>query len=297
MHARAILPVAGLLALAPPAAADTQPVSSVAGTILFTRQQSRSDDLYYLRLPDTREERVTNHAAKDSHGAVSPDGRRIVFNSERNGWWKIWLMNADGSDVQQLTHPTSGADYRPAWSPDGTRIAFVSGGVGNGDIMTMAPDGSGIANVTRSAAQDNFPAWAPDGTTIAFASDRSGRWAIHVAGVDGTGLRQLTNDGDALEPDWFPDGDVVAFQSNAGDEDGHFHLWSLDIKTGAATQLTDGPHDDARPAVSPDGKWIAFESDRAGGRQLFLIAAGGGEVRQLTTKGYCYAPNWVPVSD
>ena len=285
-----------VLSAAGPARAEEVPFSA-SGTILFTQQESRQDDLYLLHLSDARIERLTDHRSKDSHGAVSPDGERIVFNSERQGWWKIWMMGIDGRDVKQLTQPASGADYYPAWSPDGEHVVFVRSAAGNGDIVKMEADGSNPVNLTRSSARDNFPAWSPDGNEIAFASDRGGKWRICLVDPEGAEVRPIAHEGDAIEPEWYPDGGRIAFQSNAGSSDGTFHIWTHDLETGEARQLTFGPHDDERPAVSPDGQWVAFESDRAGGSQLFLVPADGGEVQQLTFSGYCYGPRWVPIVD
>lgn len=280
------------------AEASPAPAPLPDGRVLFARQLDGRDDLFVLHLPDGRIERLTDHRAKDSHGVPSPDGRSVVFCSERVGWWKVWRMRADGSGVEQVTRPRSGADYHPCWSPDGSRLAYVCGSEGNGDIVTCAPDGSDGVNLTRHPARDNFPAWSPDGERIAFSSDRDGRWSLHLMDADGSDVRPLPTEGEALEPAWFPDGSHLAFQATDDGDDGSFDLWALALEDGAAagpaTRLTSGPASDERPSVSPDGAWIVFESDRAGGSQLFLVPSTGGEPRQLTSEGYCYGPAWFP---
>lgn len=287
-----------LLLLSLPQATPAAPLLEDApiGRLLFTRQLGGRDDLFALHLPEGRLQRLTDHAAKDSHGVPSPDGGDIAFCSERKGWWKVWRMKADGSGIVQVTRPSSGADYHPCWSPDGTRLAYVSGSQGNGDILTCDLDGKTSVNLTRHAARDNFPAWSPDGKAIAFASDRSGTWGLFLMGPDGADVRALAVEGEALEPAWFPDGRRLAYQAS---EDGEtFDLWTLSIvdgrREGPATRLTEGPASDERPTISPDGRWIAFESDRAGGSQLYLMPSTGGEPRQLTREGYCYGPAWIP---
>lgn len=291
--------ILALLLLQSPAAPTTA-APEPRGRILFTRQLHGRDDLFVLHLPDGRIERLTDHRAKDSHGVPSPDGRRIVFSSERAGWWKIWRMNADGSGIEQLTFPRSGADYSPCWSPDGLSVLYVSGSRGRGDVMRIGADGGEPVDLTDHAARDNFPAWSPTGETIAFASDRSERWALHLMDPDGGHVRCLTQEGDALEPAWFPDGRRLAYQSTAGRTEEGFHLWSLALEDGVPAgppqRLTEGTCSDERPAVSPDGAWIVFESDRAGGSQLFLIPSTGGAPRQLTGEGYVYAPSWFPAT-
>ncbi|GJM22760.1 MAG: hypothetical protein DHS20C15_26750 [Planctomycetota bacterium] len=281
--------------------ADDAP-SEPRGRLLFTRQLAGRDDLFVLHLPEGRIEQLSDHAAKDSHGAVAPDARQIAFCSERRGWWKIWLMDADGSGGEQLTHPASGADYAPCWSPDGQDLAYVSGSLGNGDVLRLDLEEGVTQNLTDHPARDNFPAWSPDGNTIVFASDRADdHWALYAMPAEGGAeVRQLTQDGEAIEPAWFPAGDRLVWQGYTDDIE-HPQLWTQQLRdqqpVGAPRRLSDGTSSDERPAVSPDGRWIAFESDRAGGSQLFLIPAEGGSPRQLTDEGYCYAAAWWPDSE
>lgn len=260
--------------------------------LTYTTQIDRQDDLYLHDLATDEVSRITSHRAKDSHGVPSPDGRRVAFSSERNGWWKIWVAAADGSDARQLTFPASGADYHPDWSPDGRKIVFVRGAEGNGDVMMMDADGGGVTNLSGHSAQDNFPTWSPDGAWIAFASDRDGGWAVYVMRPDGGDVRRLPDAREALEPSWWPDSQRVVYQAMADDS---FDLFSVALDGSAdPMRLTDMPGDEKRPEVSPDGKWIAFESDRDGGSHIYVMPAAGGEARQLTTRGFNYAPHWWP---
>ena len=90
----------------------------------------------------------------------SPDGRKIVFVSDRDGNLEVYVMNADGSGQRNLTrHP--GHDSDPAWSPDGRKIAFTTKREGNFEIYVMNADGSGQRNLTRNPAPDRFPVWSP----------------------------------------------------------------------------------------------------------------------------------------
>ena len=143
---------------------------------------------------------LTSHAADDWQPAWSPDGRRIVFGSDRAGLAEIYVMNADGSGVTRLTN-NSGDDRLPAWSPDGARIAFASNRGRNDEIYVMNADGSGVRRLTNNGYD---PSWSPDGRRIAFMSDRDGDWEIYVMNADGSGVGHLTNDG--YDPSWSPDG-------------------------------------------------------------------------------------------
>ena len=137
-------------------------------------------------------------------GTWSPDGRRIAFFSDRDGDTEIYVMNADGTGVVQITH-NSDADAAPAWSPDGRRIAFVSDRDGDWEIYVMNADGTGVVQLTDISDGNGMPAWSPDGRRIAFISYRDGDWEIYVMNADGTGVVQLTHNSDRdVRPAWSP---------------------------------------------------------------------------------------------
>ncbi len=121
----------------------------------------------------------------------SPDGRKIAFVqlSKRLG---VYVVNADGSGVRNLTPKPMGAYAAPAWSPDGRKIAFVSERDGNSEVYVMNANGSGQRNLTRNPAFDADPAWSPDGRSIAFRSTRDGNTDIYIMNADGSGQRNLT---------------------------------------------------------------------------------------------------------
>jgi len=141
----------------------------------------------------------------------SPDGKQVSFMSLRSGNWEIYVINADGSDVERLTRNTE-ADGFPAWSPDGRQLAFTRfrfarsspGGFmpGYSDVYVMNADGSGQRRMARNAA---FTGWSPQGRRIAFTSGG----ALYVVNADGSRPRKLTRTGWAST--WSPDGRKIAF--------------------------------------------------------------------------------------
>lgn len=127
--------------------------------------------------------------------AFSPDGSRIAFVSDLNGAQDLYIMNADGSDIVQVTDDP-GYDLWPAWSPDGGQLAFASnhnGNNGNYDIYVVNLDGSNRERLTDHKAPDYAPAWSPDGNRIAFDSNREGVLSIYIMDADGSNLISLAD--------------------------------------------------------------------------------------------------------
>ena len=143
---------------------------------------------------------------------------RIAFYSNRDGNNEIYVMNGDGSGLNNLTNNPAD-DYEPAWSPDGKKIAFWSNRDGNNEVYVMNADGSDQTNLTNNPADDGGAStfWSPDGKKIVFASDRDGNRDVFVMNADGTNPTNLTNNPAADDlPAWSPDGAKIAFTSDRG---------------------------------------------------------------------------------
>ena len=125
--------------------------------------------------------------------AWSPDGSKIVFQSNRTGEWHLYVMNPDGSAVVDLT-PGMTDCRNPSFSPDGSAIVFYSAMAGNDDIYVMNSDGSGIRNLTNHPARDIHPHWSPDGKRIVFNSlrDDARAFDLYAMNADGSGVVRLT---------------------------------------------------------------------------------------------------------
>jgi len=148
----------------------------------------------------------------------SPDGNQFVFWSEQNGDEEIFVMNADGSNLQKLTNNDLADDWNPVWSPDGNRIAFISDRSGNDNIYVMDADGGNQQKLTKY--NDYRPAWSPDGKTIAFTSRFEGNYDIFLIDADGNNMRQITeNSFYDRAPVWSPNGEMIVFISNRDGED------------------------------------------------------------------------------
>jgi len=161
---------------------------------------------------------------------------KITFQSNRNGNFDIFVMNADGSNVTQLTsNPFD--EYLPLFSPDGSRIVFARCGF-ICQVVVINADGSGERVVT----DDGFPgAWSPDGNRIALGGAAgTGIEGIYVVNADGSGLVRV------LDPDfitdWSPDGRQLMIVSG---RDGDLELYATPLDGRLVTKLTDNTADDS----------------------------------------------------
>lgn len=192
----------------------------------------------------------------------------IAFTTDRDGNREVYVMNADGTDLRNLTrHPAQDGDA--SWSPAHDRLAFTSDRNGNNDIFVMNADGSGLVQLTFNAANQVHPAWAPNGAWIAYVSDEDGDWEIFITSVSGSGTVQLThNTAWDSYPCWSPDSRKLAFTS---ERDGNLELYVYDLSSQTEARLTDNAVSDAFPAWSPTGNEIAFTSARDGQLELYLL--------------------------
>ena len=177
--------------------------------IAFTSRRDGNNEIYIMQADGMGLTRLTDLPGDDFAPAWSPDGSQIAFVSDRDnvsGIYNLYVMNADGSNVQRLTNSADENDYSPAWSPDGAWIAFRAHIDSNpADIYLIQPDGSGQIKLTSDLAEDWAPAWSSDSAWIAFQTNRDGNWEIYAVRADGMDLVNLTNNpADDELPYWNP---------------------------------------------------------------------------------------------
>jgi Tol biopolymer transport system component len=203
----------------------------------------------------------------------------------------LFIMDAEGRNVRQLTKTPSAAEGYPSVSPDGKTIAYESDAAGgNFDIWVMDVSGFNPRRITTTPSREVGPAWSPDGSTIVFMSDRENpEFDLYTMHADGTNVQRLTNGHTNWFPQYSPDGRRVAMHVG---RDVHV----LDVATRQLTRLTNDPANGMFPSWSPDGARIAFMSWRNGTTQLFVMNADGTGQQQIAAApaGSAIDPRWSP---
>jgi len=160
-------------------------------------------DIYRVSANGGSPVRLTNSPGIDVGGSYSPDGSRIVFESDRSGGQQLYVMNADGSNQRRISF-FGGRAATPEWSPRGDQIAFTHI-AGDLRVAVMSPSGGNMRHLTN-AWQDEAPTWSPNGRIIQFfrTERNSGKAALYQVDLTGENLRQLPTPVDASDPAWGP---------------------------------------------------------------------------------------------
>ena len=209
-------------------------------------------DIYTVNRDGTDLKRVTSYGVYTAEGVLSPDGKRIVFTSLKDGDLDIYTMNVDGSDVRRLTN-TPGYDGGPWWSPDGKQIVY-------------------------RANHPTDPADLKDYRDLLAARIvRPSKMELFVMDADGSNNRQITHIGGAnFGPSWTPDGKHIIFSSNyKNPRSGNFELYTVALDGSNLTQITFDEGFDGFPMFSPDGKKLIWGGGRhaKGERDVNLFIA------------------------
>ena len=172
-----------------------------------------SADIYVVPVAGGTRVKLTSMAGINTDPAWSPDGTKIAFASNSDGNYDLYVMDADGANVMNLTNDDASVpplvnNRFPSWSPDGTKIAYTSNRVNRNEDIHYLDVSGGFASppshrLTTDLARDRSPAWSPSGSRIAFASNRGGTFNIWTMDAAGSGEARLTS-GTAkkTEPSW-----------------------------------------------------------------------------------------------
>jgi len=221
----------------------------------------------------------------------SPDTRSLAFTSYKGGYPDLYRAFPFERRPDQTLAAFVGINSSPAFSPDGRSIALTLSKDGNPEIYVLTLATGAFRRLTRHPGIDTEPSWSPTGRDIAFVSDRAGANAPHVfiMDADGGNVRQLTFGGFHTQPRWSPKGDTIVYTTRQATHD----LWAINPDGSNARRLTSGPGDNQGATWSPNGRHLAFQSNRQGTWQIFSMLADGSEQAPIMRgAGEYTSPSW-----
>jgi Tol biopolymer transport system component len=292
--------------------------------VVYSSLRPGNWDVFYFAVAGAPPRRLTDHPGLDYDAALSPDGRWVVFTSERRGNPDLYALELEGAAEPRLLLDSVAMEDQAAFSPDGRSVAFVSTASGNADIYVMAftpqatQDLAAATNVTNHPGGDFRPDFSPDGLAIAFTTDRdtpvSGHpifaftrqreGDVYVMDRDGGNARRLTATPDwDGSPDWSADGRTLYFYSARPREvvgpptspilgqEGGFRIWAMNADGGNPRVVTPEGVEALAPAVTPDGR-VAYQKRTGFARwSIESVAADGTGARAESDASTDY---WLP---
>lgn len=295
-------------------AEDLNPVWSPDGqTLAFYRHAPETDGLYLVSALGGAERKLTTvYANRFNFGQHTwldwaPDGKWLVVTDKSSSQepFSLYLLGPESGEKRRLTTPPGSVlgDCSPAFSTDGKTLAFVrvvSASVG--DIYLVPVSGGETTRLTNDNQGINDLAWMPDGRQIIFSSRRGGINRLWEIPLSGGALQWFSAAGNqARNPNFSRNGKAMAWMQSTDNAD----IWRVELKANAAPAVisTNEPTPviastlaDISPAYSPDGKRIAFVSNRSGSNEIWVSQHDGSAPLQLTffQGPQAGSPRWAP---
>jgi len=251
-----------------------------------------SMDLSSIGENDARSQ-VTASKGRNGAAELSPDGRRIVFISDRSGSDEIYTCNANGSNLLRLTNlGDANAPGVPRWSPDGQKILFDSVFRGHTAVFVIQANGGPARPLTDQASDNLNPSWSHDGKWIYFTSNRSGQWQIWKMPSQSGEVRQLTRQG-GFSGFESSDGKSIYYAKTASEPD----IWRLHLEDGREAAISPPLHLNQWTGWALVDKGIFFVREGPGAHPVLrFLAFRFNRVKDITPLPKQPWPLWVSTS-
>jgi Tol biopolymer transport system component len=278
---------------------DRSPAQWAGGHLVFVRRESlmaQPFDLESLKVTGVPRVIASEVARGPSDYApfAGAAGGQVAFVPSRRMGRLTWIDRAG----RQSGDEAGLGDYSdPALSPDGRRIAAQRSnraqGDDNVDVWVLDEHQSARARLTVDGAEDVEPVWSPDGQEILFRSNRSGTSDLYRKRVDAsTPEVLLLSSPERKDPtDWASSGDFVLFTRHSPSTEAD--IWQLPLDGDRRpTPLVSGPGWQDHGVLSPDGRWLAYDTDETGARAVFVLSLGPDRRRWMASRQEASEPRW-----
>jgi Tol biopolymer transport system component len=239
---------------------------------------------------DRRPKRVIASSGNDVNAAVSPDGRRIAFQSFRGGSGNIWVCGRDGSNPVQLTSFESHTGT-PRWSPDSRRLVFDSLEAGDWNLYVIDADGGIPRRLTPEPSVDYTGSWSHDGRWIYFASDRSGLQELWKMPSEGGPAVQVTHDINLSFPTVSPDGAYLYWWQSSPPQG----IWRMPVDGGEKMQIVPA-EGTSMINWAPGRRGLYYAVDGTDGYQIRYRDLPSKRETVLLATDHSLVHNWLAVS-
>jgi len=292
--------------------------------IVYSSLRPGNWDIFYFASRGAAPRRLTDHPGLDYDAALSPDGRWVVFTSERRGNPDLYALDVERGGEPRLLLDSAAMEDQVAFSPDGRSIAFVGTASGNADIYVLpfAPETTqtlaAAVDITNHPGGDFRPDFSPDGLAVAFSTDRDTpvvghpifaftrqrEGDVYVMDRDGGNVQRLTTTPDwDGSPEWSADGRTLYFYSARPREivgpptspilgqEGGFRIWAMNADGSNPRAVTPEGVEALAPAVTADGR-VAYQKRTGYARwSVESVTADGEDARAESDAATDY---WLP---
>ena len=260
--------------------------------IAFVNNHTGSKEIYVMDYDGVDVRQLTHFHSITLLPKWSPDGKWIAFNSYKAGNPDAFLMDANGGNVHELSN-RQGLNTSPNWAPDGQTLALTMSRGGDPELYLVDLPGSIVRRLTYMKGVDTSPTFSPNGQQIAFISDRAGTPDLYMMDVTGANVQRLTYGQWTDAPAWSPRGDTIAFERQRSQA--RYDIYEIDPSGRNNRLISEAGARNENPSWSPDGRFLAYASDRDGQARVCTMGADGSSPHCLSVlPGESFTPSWGP---